>query len=138
MHILKLKIPMNMVAKKNRLIPIPVPLKKGKVSLWQHKGRYVRVALIPDGKFKSFEKEVQKITLSQLPAGFKPIERPVTLQATFYYKGNEPDTSGCLESIGDALEGIVWENDKYLQRIYGDKVRDKDNPRIELSVKELL
>ena len=127
-----------MVAKKNRLRAIPVPLKKGKLSLWQFKGRPIRVAIAPDSKYKKFAKEVQKHAMSQLPKNFKPVNVPVCLQAAFYYKGPQPDTSGCLESIGDALEGLIWENDKYLKRVYGEKFHDKENPRIEIYLKELL
>ena len=137
MHIAKLLIPLKIVAKKNRLIPIAVPLKKGKLGLWQYKGRQVRVAIIPDNVAQSFAREAKKLAKLQLPAGFQIIDYPVEVHEVFHYYKNEPDTSGCFESVADALEGVVWTNDKYLQRIFADKRKDNANPRIEILVKEL-
>ena len=55
--------------------------------------------------------------------------------ATIYYKGPEPDLSGCLESIGDCFEGYLWANDRQIKSWDGSRlIHDKDNPRVELEV----
>lgn len=134
MRRLQIKIPMRVVAKKNRYVPIPVYMRKGP-SMWAYMGKKARVALVPDGTYKKFEREIQKIVMSQLPAGFKPYSKPIAVYATFYFDGPEPDTSGCMESIGDALEGVVWENDKLIQWYHGEKYRVKPGEScIELAV----
>jgi Holliday junction resolvase RusA-like endonuclease len=37
----------------------------------------------------------------------------------------------------DALTGIVWLDDSQIQTAHVSKYYDKDNPRIELTIKEL-
>jgi len=60
---------------------------------------------------------------------------PVSINAQIYYKGQQPDLSGCLESIGDAMEGYLWENDKQIYSWDGSRLHhDLKNPRTELIV----
>jgi len=66
---------------------------------------------------------------------------PISINAQIYYKGQKPDLSGCLESIGDAMEGFLWANDKQIYSWDGSRLHhDKKNPRTELTVeyKEVL
>lgn len=46
----------------------------------------------------------------------------------------EPDLSGCMESLADACEGLLWVDDKQIISWDGArKVHDKRNPRVEFS-----
>ena len=50
--------------------------------------------------------------------------------ATIFYKGQRPDLSGAMESIGDCLEGLVWENDRLIESWDGTRlIKDNKNPR---------
>jgi Holliday junction resolvase RusA-like endonuclease len=61
---------------------------------------------------------------------------PVSVEAHIYYKGQQPDLSGALESIGDALEGLVWVNDKQIMSWDGSRLfHDLNNPRTEITVR---
>lgn len=61
---------------------------------------------------------------------------PVQVEAHIYYSGQQPDLSGCLESIGDCLEGYVWENDKQIVSWDGSRLHhDLKNPRTELLIR---
>jgi Holliday junction resolvase RusA-like endonuclease len=61
---------------------------------------------------------------------------PVSVEAHIHYKGQQPDLSGALESIGDALEGLVWVNDKQIMSWDGSRLyHDLDNPRTEITVR---
>ncbi len=60
---------------------------------------------------------------------------PVSVNAQIYFKGPQPDLSGCLESIGDAMEGYLWENDKQIYSWDGSRLHhDLKNPRTDLIV----
>jgi Holliday junction resolvase RusA-like endonuclease len=64
---------------------------------------------------------------------------PIHVEAVFYFKGPEPDLSGCCESIADAMEGILWANDKQIESWDGSRKRhDLDNPRTEIRVKGMV
>jgi hypothetical protein len=68
--------------------------------------------------------------------GFKTITVPCRVQAIIYFKGPKPDLSGCLESIGDCLEGLMWENDGLIESWDGSRlIHCLDNPRVELTVR---
>jgi Holliday junction resolvase RusA-like endonuclease len=65
-----------------------------------------------------------------------PLSCPVRVEVHAYYKGPKPDLSGCLESVGDCLEGIIWANDGEIMSWDGSRVHhDLDNPRTEVIVK---
>ena len=65
--------------------------------------------------------------------GIKHTNKPIWVTATFYYKGRRPDLSGCMESLGDACEGILWLDDGQIVSWDGTRrVHDKQNPRVEL------
>ena len=64
-----------------------------------------------------------------------PYPNPMQVNAQIYYSGQQPDLSGCLESIGDCLEGIIWENDKQIISWDGSRLHhDLKNPRTELLI----
>jgi len=68
-------------------------------------------------------------------AGVKPLSGPLAVRAIIYYKGNRPDLSGALESIGDCFEGILWENDGQIESWDGSRlIYDGKNPRIVVRV----
>jgi len=67
--------------------------------------------------------------------GLKPVAEPVHVLATIYYRGRRPDLSGALESIGDCLEGICWENDGQIVSWDGSRLHhDPKNPRTRVEV----
>ena len=65
-----------------------------------------------------------------------PLTCPVEVTALVYIKGQLPDLSGCLESVGDAMQGIIWADDKLIYSWDGSRVlKDKENPRTEIVVR---
>ena len=95
-----------------------------------------RAILLPSKAYSKWEQEVHAYLGSQrMP---EPIEGDLHIQATIYYKGQQPDLSGCLESIGDALEGWVYRDDKQIKSWDGSRLcHDKSNPRTEVEVRPL-
>lgn len=97
-----------------------------------------RRLLVPSDAYMRWERDV-RWQFRQLAKGMKlpmiPAWPVAVTKCHVFYKGPEPDVHGCQESIADALQGFLWEDDA--QIIAWDNVRkyhDKDNPRIELTV----
>lgn len=95
-------------------------------------GPYKKV--LPSKAYTIWEAEARSVMLSR---GYRRvIDGPVSVEAHIYYRGQRPDLSGALESIGDALEGYVWANDKQIESWDGSRLHhDKDNPRTEIIVR---
>ena len=67
--------------------------------------------------------------------GFPTFTAPCHVQILAFYKGQEPDLSGILESVGDCFQGLIWEDDRMIFSWDGSrKQHDKDNPRTEITV----
>lgn len=66
---------------------------------------------------------------------FKPLSCPCSVKALIYFKGPKPDLSGAMESIGDALEGLAWENDGLIESWDGSRlIHDLNDQRIEMVI----
>ena len=95
-------------------------------------GRFKRV--LPSRAYCDWEARARAVILKN--AMVQPLTCPVSIEAHIYYRGQQPDLSGCLESIGDCLEGIIWENDKQIESWDGSRLyHDKENPRTEIIVR---
>jgi len=128
-----LTLPGSIRSKKNSKQPVPIPA-KGETKIkafFQRRGWiHARVILQPSKQYRKWEKEIRHAVALQYADPLK--QGPLHVQMIVYYKGPEPDLSGCEESVGDALEGIVWEDDKQIRSWDGSRVfHDKHNPRTE-------
>jgi Holliday junction resolvase RusA-like endonuclease len=91
--------------------------------------------VLPSKAYIEWEKLARQSISRQLNTCLPPTKSNISINAQIYYKGQRPDLSGCLESIGDALEGIVWENDKQIISWDGSRLHhDIKNPRTELII----
>ena len=61
----------------------------------------------------------------------------LTVQA--YIKGNLPDLDAVHTAVMDALEGVVWKNDKQIAQFSDQScvVKEKAHPRTEVIVEKL-
>lgn len=93
-----------------------------------------RPVLLPSKAYQTWEKQARLSAAMQL-RGFKATDKPVHVKVTVYYKGKQPDLSGCLESVGDCLEKYLWRDDKQIMSWDGSRLHhDKDNPRTEVEM----
>lgn len=94
-------------------------------------GRFKRV--LPSKAYVAWEKDVKRCVS---PGGWvEPLTCPVRVTALIYYKGPKPDLSGCLESVGDCLQGVIWEDDSQIESWDGSRLHhDLKNPRTEVIV----
>jgi hypothetical protein len=123
MEFFTLTIPGTVVSKKNSKIATMVG---GKNVLR-------RAIILPSSAYKKWEKQARLSLMGK----YYPVKCPVWVQATFYYKGNRPDLSGACESIGDCLEGFLWNSDSQIESWDGSRlVHDLKNPRTEIIVRD--
>ena len=92
-----------------------------------------RAMILPSKAYKAWEGPARKAATAQYRGEI--IDAPVHVRVTAYIRGPMPDLSGCLESIGDALQGVVWRDDKLIVSWDGSRIyRDKEAPRTEVEV----
>ena len=118
-------------------LPGSIRSKKNSKQVIMVGGRNVpkRAMIIPSKAYQTWEKQARLAAAAQL-IGFKPVEGHVHVCAKVYYKGQQPDLSGCLESVGDCLEGYLWLNDKQIMSWDGSRLyHDKKNPRTEVEMR---
>ena len=104
------RIPGNVISKKNSKIATVI----GGV----HCPR--RPIILPSTAYKKWERQARQ----HFQATYRrhiPITSKCSIRAIFYYKGPQPDLSGCMESIADCLEGFAWENDKLIESWDGSR-----------------
>ena len=117
------------------VLPGSIRSKKNSKRIYKQ-GKFTRV--LPSKAYLEWEELSRNAVSLQWPHDkpFTFLDRPVAVNAQIYYKGQQPDLSGCLESVGDALEGYCWENDKLIYSWDGSRLHhDKANPRTELTIK---
>jgi Holliday junction resolvase RusA-like endonuclease len=93
------------------------------------------------GKFRFMYKKASNWKLSTQEKAKKiwkkkPLECPVWLDVQIFYN-RDRDTQGGLKLLCDALEGIVYVNDKQITELTAHKEQDKLNPRVIIKVESL-
>ena len=93
-----------------------------------------RAIILPSKAYSAWEKEARKVAWES--AIVPPLSCPVHIEAHFYYKGQQPDLSGCCESVGDCLEGIIYANDRQIYSWDGSRLHHNlENPRTVVTVR---
>ena len=73
----------------------------------------------------------------QAMGGEKPIAGPVALEALFYFKNcKTPDLDNCIKALLDGLQGVVFQNDRQVQKQSYEMRFDKEE-RVEVRIWEL-
>lgn len=92
--------------------------------------------MLPSEAYLEWEANVRIQARNHIDPQAFPINEPCEVTVKIYYKGNRPDLSGALESVGDCFEGILWTNDKLIMSWDGSRLhKDNEHPRIEICMK---
>ena len=90
--------------------------------------------VLPSKGYEAWEAQARKHAWQG--AIIPPPTGPVSVEAHIFYKGKRPDLSGCMESIGDCLQGILWADDGQIESWDGTRLHhDLKNPRTEITVR---
>ncbi len=136
--IIHLTLPGSIRTKKTGQQVISVPQYKETLNkhFWSKMGwKYCYNVITPGKAYKKWEPLARLAIRTQLPVGFKIITEPITVKMLAYFKGARPDLCGAEESIGDCLEGLVWEDDRQIVSWDGSRcIHDLKNPRTEVFI----
>lgn len=92
-----------------------------------------RPIIVSSKAYQGWERAARQEAMTQWREGV--LTCPVSVKVIAYFSGPQPDLSGVLESVGDCLEGIVWENDKQVVSWDGSRLyHDAKTPRTEITV----
>lgn len=114
-------------------LPLPPSVNSYWRSVPASRNRIARVMISEEGRrFK-----IRCINAAHLQCR-TPLTGDVSLRATVYFKDRKRDLDNCLKPLLDALQGIVYVNDRQVVHLDFTKALDKGNPRIEMEVTEVL
>lgn len=92
--------------------------------------------VLPSKAYANWQKDSQALCYLQIDPRKFPLNEPVNVEAKIFYKGNQPDLSGAMESIGDCFEGLLWADDKLIVSWDGTRlIKDNSQPRLEIVVR---
>lgn len=133
---MKLTLPGSIRSKKNSKQIICVPTKQKETNtkhFWSRLGwQCCFMQIHPSKAYKKWEKEARE---SIPPEDQVTYTGPIHVKITVYYKGRRPDLSGAMESVGDCLEGIAWQDDSQIESWDGSRlIHDVKNPRTIVEV----
>ena len=145
---MKIILPGSVKSKKNSKQIIPLRSKGNKPTFFKFYFKlaggirawlFAQMTIHPSKAYILWEKQARASLHTQLEPGYSLIKGEVRVRGDYYYKGPRPDLSGCHESVGDCLEGYIWENDQQIKYWHGDSClyHDLKNPRTEITVEEL-
>lgn len=114
-------------------LALPGSIRSKKNSKRIYAGRkFTRV--LPSEAYLEWERRARESIFLQT-GKIRLLKGPVAVNAQIYHKGQRPDLSGCFESIGDCLEGFVYENDKQIISWDGSRLwHDLKNPRTIIEI----
>lgn len=117
-------------------LPGSIKSKKNSKQIVMVGGRNVkrRPMLVPSRAYSKWENQARKSLWGSVIV--PPLTCQIQIEAHFYYRGPQPDLSGCCESVADCLEGIIYADDKQITSWDGSRLHhDKENPRTEVIVR---
>jgi len=105
---------------------------------WRTTARIIRgkpvVQTYPSPEAKAYKVAVARIAAA---AGWRPFDGDVELRLTVYRPLKRGDLSNRIKVLEDALNGIAYADDDQVVRLTADRKDDKDNPRVEVEVREV-
>ena len=87
---------------------------------------------------KAYAEKVQWIAKAFAPK--TPLSGPVSVRIVEYRKGTpdaRPDIDNALKNLLDAMNGLIWQDDSQVVRLFAEKRYDPKSPRVEVEVEEV-
>lgn len=90
--------------------------------------------MVLSGEARKYKKEIAEVGRT---LGIVPSKRPIALSLWVYRARKAGDVSNRIKCAEDALCGVAFDDDAQVVEIHAYRRDDKENPRIEVEVKEL-
>ncbi len=117
-----------------KIILLGEPKSTSHVYMMTCRGKFASMYMSKKGK--GLKEDYQWQTKSQYKG--KPIEGKIGMVVSLYFgTKRRADIDNFNKLLYDALTGIVWLDDSQIHQVLTLKYYDKENPRIEVEVKEL-
>jgi len=88
-------------------------------------------------KGKEYKKIAAQIAKEKYP-DLMPFTKEAYMSIKVYFGDKRKrDVQGHLKTLIDAFEGILYENDSQIVKLYAEKHYDKEEPRVEIKVMKL-
>ncbi len=68
----------------------------------------------------------------------KPLAGPLAVEVLLFWPTRANHDVDNIKALLDALTGIVWDDDGQIQSLLTVKAVDRENPRVEMTVRELV
>ena len=115
------------------ILPGTIRIKKNSRRFFKLKNR-PGITSKPSKAYEQWEEDARKMALVQL-TGIPIFRKDIHVQMMAYYKGHKPDLSGALESVGDCLEGLAWEDDKQIVSMIARKTASFNKQSTSLRIR---
>lgn len=66
-----------------------------------------------------------------------PIQSELYVKLTFYVKVDRADLDNLTKAVLDAMQGIIYENDKQIMRLFITKIPKSDRTGVDIKIAEL-
>jgi crossover junction endodeoxyribonuclease RusA len=70
---------------------------------------------------RAYKQNIENTARQILPPGFQPSSESLQIIITYYYEGDTPDIDNIIKPIQDALNGVVYVDDKQIEDIRSRK-----------------
>ena len=113
------------------MIHFTVPGQPVSQNLCYQRSRQGRMFMTPVGK--NWKAKVALFARASMPDN-SHLEGPVSVEMGFYFPTRRNDLDGPIKPTLDALQPLVFLNDRQVVRLVVTKYLDPDNPRAEIAV----
>lgn len=127
----------------NKKMQIVIPLWQTPLShqanIGVRKDKWGRIITYKKSELAAFQQQLGMLIRSQCTKrGIKRIMGPYSCTASFYLKNHRrPDMTNLWKTVEDSLEGILFDNDRYCEKLFLNIEYDELNPRLEIEVTPL-
>lgn len=108
---------------------------EGRPTSWK-RTNHVSGRHITDKAMKAAQAAHRWAALAARPRGWDDAV-PMELEVLAYmpHGGSLPDTDNVLKLVADALQRVVYRNDRQLVRVVGERRLDRERPRTEVTIR---
>lgn len=116
------------------LLVLPTPPSSNRY--WRTRVARTRAGRTYVQTYKSPEARAYQLAVANraLVAGLRPLSGDLALVIRWYRARRAGDTSNRIKLIEDALQGVLFENDRQIKRVVAERFEDRLNPRVEVDV----